>query len=98
MIYRGMCKVNFWKRKGLSCKNDTTLCWDLEYTRDVYRVSKAFFLDRKGVIALVVDTIGNALVLVQMRSKVVSLGIRRESVSSGRKWCIMSYFRVGVER
>ena len=50
----------------------TVLCQDLEYTRDVYRVSKAF-LDRKEVIASVVDTIGNALVLVRMRSKVVSL-------------------------
>ena len=66
----------------------TVLCWDSEYTRDVYRVSKAF-LDRKEVIASVVDTIGNALVLVQMRLKVVSLGVRRESGSTGRKWHTM---------
>ena len=51
------------KRKGLSCTKGTALCLDSEYTRDVYRVSKAF-LDRKEVIALVVDTIDNGLVLV----------------------------------
>ena len=73
-IHKGVCKVNkvFFGLKGLSCMNGITLCWDSKYTKDVYGVSKAF-LDRKGVIALVEDTIGNALVLIRMKSKVFPL-------------------------
>ena len=60
-----MCKVNkvFSWKEGAKLYGLYNIISDSKYTGDVYGVDKAFFLGKKGVIALVEDTMCNIYVL-----------------------------------
>ena len=71
---------------------------DSKYTGDVYGVDKAF-LGKKGVIALVEDTMCNICVLDTNTYEIESvfLCIRKESASTGWYTMYNIYFRIGIK-